>query len=74
MRLLCQCGVCVNTSISDDERVAVFCVMRLKNVDVVAALLQYGPDPYYCDHSGRIVLYHHATVYNAKSYGSTITS
>lgn len=74
MRLLCQHGVCVNTSISDDEMVAVFCVMRLKNVDVVAALLQHGPDPYYCDHSGRIILYNHATVYNVRGYGSIISS
>ncbi|CVL05458.1 uncharacterized protein FMAN_10726 [Fusarium mangiferae] len=62
------------TSISDDEEVTVFCVTRQKNVDVVAALLQHSPDPYHYDHSGRIILYNHAIVYNAKSYGSTITS
>ncbi|KAF5604077.1 hypothetical protein FPCIR_1011 [Fusarium pseudocircinatum] len=73
-RIACDYGVNVNTFISDDEKTAVLCAVRFKTVIFVLALLQHGPKPHYCGHSGRTVLYHHAVTYNARSYGSTITA
>ncbi|KAH7201572.1 hypothetical protein DER44DRAFT_841859 [Fusarium oxysporum] len=65
VRLLCDTGVGVNTPIFDDDKTAFFCAVRLKTVDAVQVLLQYGADLHHHGHSG-----YHEAAYKAMSNGS----
>ncbi|KAH7222955.1 glycoside hydrolase superfamily [Fusarium oxysporum] len=55
----------VNTPIFDDDKTAFFCAVRLKTVDAVQVLLQYGADLHHHGHSG-----YHEAAYKAMSNGS----
>jgi hypothetical protein len=67
-------GMGVSISISEHQKTDVFCHVRLKTIDIVPALIKRGLDPHRGGHFGRTVLYHHAAAYNARSYGSIITT
>ncbi|RKK83976.1 hypothetical protein BFJ69_g2278 [Fusarium oxysporum] len=70
VRLLCESGIGVNTPIFDDHKTAFFCAVRLRTVDAVQVLLQYGADLHHRGHSGRTVLHYHEAAYKAMSNGS----
>ncbi|KAK2476995.1 hypothetical protein H9L39_12219 [Fusarium oxysporum f. sp. albedinis] len=70
VRLLCESSIGVNTPIFGDDKTAFFCAVRLKTVDAVQVLLQYGADLHHRGHSGRTVLHYHEAAYKAMGNGS----